>query len=418
VVVTDTSNTNNKLNETVTVSDDTYGGFTFGSLHTTSTTLSDNGHVVSNALTETAVVGGFVTDTATATGTVQDSFGNTAHPVDTDSATYLSLGLPGLTKGFWANHLNVWDVVTTDDTYAQQLVTSNPQVISSSADLNQFYGTAAHSDGIDWNKDGHVDNSTLSSSGQVSGANNGGGDYGLLLGDIGHTGVPQAGDIFFDLTSAQLLLNSSVSGDARVILTGQALAAQLNDYNAGGHEPNGLIEAAAQWLAGAGPLSNGHSNIDTNVNNDVTVPGPGTIKTVISDTAGADYTVTGGAITLGGTALSSSDASWSLLTPNLTNHLPGSNGYMPTVLTGYTDINNKTINVVADGQGLSNALQAYNQGQLVISSDGSQIGWSSGGVVSDVHSNTAGEFWGILEDQNIQHAGTIVGVAVATGTIV
>src|SRR5262249_46165347 len=44
-----------------------------------------------------------------------------------------------------------------------------------------------------------------------------------------------------------------------VIMLNQLIASQLNDYNDGGHEPNGLIEAAVNW---ATSLSGG--NVDLN----------------------------------------------------------------------------------------------------------------------------------------------------------
>src|SRR5262249_55505500 len=136
----------------------------------------------------------------------------------------------------------------------------------------------------DWNKDGSITNvvqSDLTSNGSSSSlglVKTTSKDSGLLMGDLNHNGLADDGhdDLFFDLTSAQLIANNSVSGDARIILASQAVAAQLNDYNDwvydqthGGSasvtaSPNGLISEAVQWLEGLGPLSNGHSNVDTN----------------------------------------------------------------------------------------------------------------------------------------------------------
>src|SRR5205814_6082666 len=125
--------------------------------------------------------------------------------------------------------------------------------------------------------------------GAVNGANNGGGDSGLLLGDLNHDGQV-GGDsgsdhLFFDLASAQTIANTSVSGDARLILASQAVAAQLNEYTdyiydaahggvAAGFtaSPNGLIQEAVQWLEGLGPLSNGHSKVNWSTANDLTSP--------------------------------------------------------------------------------------------------------------------------------------------------
>jgi hypothetical protein len=409
ITVTDTSNTS--LN------------FTEGS------SLASGASELSNVLTVTANGSDTsTTNTVQVTGTVTDSFGNSASPSDTDSAAYtgLHLSLPGLTKGFWAQHLQVWDVAHGDDgSWTQQLYSSNPQVISQSTDLNP-------SPTFDWNHSGGITTDAVNSSGQVTGA----GDSGLLLGDLNHDGMANDGtgpDLFFDLASAQALINSGTSTtDARQILGSQALAAQLNEYNdlvhdqhnghgglAAGYDasPTGLIEDSVQWLLGQGSFSPhtlttpGHSNVDTNTANDLGMPAP----TVINDGLGNDYSIKSGVITLGtgngGIVLSnSSDPSWH----TFAEIMNASN----TPIT-YTDLligdshYGQTFNVYADGEGLKNALQAYNQGQLVVSDDGSKIGWSADGghTVNDVHDNTAGAFWGILEDQNLAHgATTVVGV--------
>ena len=75
-------------------------------------------------------------------------------------------------------------------------------------DINQFYGNAANTNGVDWNQNGTLTVSTLKS-GYVSGANNGGGDSGLLLGDLNHSGAVHAGELFLDLTVAQALMGIS-----------------------------------------------------------------------------------------------------------------------------------------------------------------------------------------------------------------
>src|SRR5262249_47159579 len=298
--------------------------------------------------------------------------------------------LPGLTKGYWATHLTLWDVYNGDEK-------------GSGSEINV-------AGKYDWNKDGSISNvgqSDLTSNGPSSSlglVKTTSKDSGLLMGDLNHDGLVNDGhaDLFFDLTSAQLLANNSVSGDARIILASQAVAAQLNEYQGYvnyGHDtsPNGLLSEAVQWLEGLGPWSrNGHSNVDKNTAKDAGLPA----KTVISDTAGKDYTVTSGVVTLGGTAMSSSDASWSTFasTPVFTD--PG---------TGNFFSDGHTHNVYADGEGLKNALAAYNHGLdgttagFGVSTDGKTIGWenSIGGTVTDVHQNTPDAFWGILADQHI-----------------
>jgi uncharacterized repeat protein (TIGR01451 family) len=358
--------------------------------------------------------------------------------------------LVGLTKGFWATHLTLWDVYTGDDTPLNPDLNPTPK--------------------LDWDKSGGIstDNVNTTGKGSALGAVTGSGDSGLLLGDLNHDGWPagNAGDhnphdtnaLFFDLASAQALLNSNVTGDARIIMAGQALAAQLNEYNDlvydnahgtglatynGGLStyeaaPNGLIEAATAWLSGVTgaidfniPIDASNvvakkgvatsSSVDSNTTNDVS----GT-KTVISDSSGADYKITSGTFaftdgTSAGTvtALSSSSNAWNKFVDVFAYH-PGTdiNGVAISNPNGYVE-------VTADGEGLKNALAAYNHGLsnttagFVISADGSQIGWedSLGGTVYDIHDNTVGAFWGILEDQNLLHAQVpsagvaIVGVA-------
>ncbi len=349
--------------------------------------------------------------------------------------------LAGLTKGFWATHLTLWDVTKADD------ATGSP-------DLNL-------TPKLDWDKSGGLsfttDTVNLAGKGSAAGSVTGSGDSGLLLGDLNHDGGPAGGAsdgtphgphdanaLFFDLASAQALLNSSVTGDARIIMAGQALAAQLNEYNdfvydnahgtglAAGFEasPNGLIEAATAWLSGVTdtidfgiPTDASNvvakkgvatsSSVDSNTANDVS----GT-KTVISEGLGADYKITSGAFaftdgTSAGTvtALSSSSNAWNKFVDVFSYH-PGTDSSGSAIISNYTEVS-------ADGEGLKNALAAYNHGLsgttggFVVSADGSQIGWQDtlGGAVYDIHDNTVGAFWGILEDQNVLHSNSIVGVA-------
>ena len=341
--------------------------------------------------------------------------------------------MAGLTKGYWSTHLTLWDVVNTDN--------------SGTIDLDP-------APQYNWNGTGGITNSPVvtsgpaSGKGAVSGANNGGGDSGLLLGDLNHDGkvfyhdagtntdVYDTQSLFFDLASAQTLANSSVSGDARIILGSQAVAAQLNEYAdyvydqahgglAAGFtaSPQGLIEDAVRWLEGDQTFAlsaNGHSKVNWSTANDLTSPA---VQTIINDGNNSsnpligtnDYTISGGAITFKSAAMPSSDASWSTL---------ASTGF--TYKSAYVAVNtdadatNDVITTVfADGEGLKNALAAYNHGLtnstggFVVSTDGSLIGWqdSLGGTVYDVHANTVNAFWGILEDQNLIGVHTIAGIA-------
>ena len=82
-----------------------------------------------------------------------------------------------------------------------------------------------------------------------------------------------------------------------------------------------------------------------------------------------------------------------------------------------SQVDSNTYTVTADGEGLKNALAAYNHGLsgttagFVVSTDGTLIGWQdSGGNISDVYANTHDAFWGILEDQNLLGVTHINGV--------
>jgi len=380
-----------------------------------------------------AQFGTTISNTVNITGTVTDSFGNNASPTDTDSANYTghTATLPGLTKGFWATHLTIWDVTTADDASGKQFGTG----IAGTTDLDP-------TPKLNWDMTGSIVTDAVNTTGKGSaiGTVTGSGDSGLLLGDLNHDGWPagNASDgtphdtnaLFFDLASAQALLNSSVTSDARIIMAGQALAAQLNEYNDivndGGPahitsgfdaSPTGLIEQAVAWLSGqAGPFGmptagqagdSYGSKINFTTANDV----PG-IQTIINDGSGNDYTLSGGAITFKSTALSSSSPAWNTFVKVLNPYAPGTDSLGHTITSAFNQVN-------ADGEGLKNALAAYDHGLsnsstggFVLSTDGSLIGWqdSTSGPVYDVHANTQGAFWGILEDQNLLHPGSIAGI--------
>jgi hypothetical protein len=53
-----------------------------------------------------------------------------------------------------------------------------------------------------------------------------------------------------------------------------------------------------------------------------------------------------------------------------------------------------------NGEGLKNALQAFNQGQLA--TNGQQVFWLSGGFVTDPHTNDATGMWSVLKDAGLK----------------
>jgi hypothetical protein len=160
-------------------------------------------------------------------------------------------------RRLWWQHLTVWDVSTSDDSnWAHSLY---PQVIATGSDINPVPT-------VDWNKSGAVPATPVNSSGLAAAptaANSWNGDSGLLLGDTNHNAVSDPGEttLFFDQYAAQQALLTSVSGDARVIMANQAVAAQLNEYNdyvydqahgglasGSGAEPNGLRNEQGEIL--------------------------------------------------------------------------------------------------------------------------------------------------------------------------
>lgn len=347
----------------------------------------------------TALSGNHI-NTAEAKTTFSDDCDNSLLLDKTASADYTGhdVATPGLTKGYWATHLTLWDVVSGDE---------------------KGGGTEINVLSKDWNYDGSITKSTVldkgaaSSLGMVSLAktydgNNGGGDSGLLINDLNHNGVADDGcNVFFDLASAQTIANTSVSGDARLILASQAVAAQLNEYmdwlndgaalpTGNSASPAGLLQDAARWLKGDTTYqlsANGHSNVNSSTANDKLG-----VVAVIDDKFGSDYTISGNAITLKSGAMSSSDDSWSKL-----------------VSTGFTyqsHIDGNTYTVTADGEGLKNALAAYNHGLsgttagFAVSTDGTLLGWQNAdnSITQSPYANTDQSFWGVLEDQNLLFA--------------
>src|SRR5262249_5640050 len=128
------------------------------------------------------------TNTATASETVSDGFGNSATPHDTDSATYNGLGIatPGLSKGYWANHS--WTGVLGK--------TATDIVLG----------------------DSNMDNS-----------------------------ANDTYDLKVNIAGAQQWDNSNATGDGRIILGGQLIAAQMNADQA--HvTAAGLLTQGAKWL--------------------------------------------------------------------------------------------------------------------------------------------------------------------------
>jgi len=278
-----------------------------------------------------------ISDTATVTATA--GTGNQTVS-DSDTASYIGPASGsaafGQDKKFWSDNSQATDGATTNDSWTKTLA---PDAIAHYQDLNP----------------NHQGN--------------------LVLGDTNANGL--ADDPALDLVMtdrlANTLLTSSPQGDVRVTLIGNAIAAQLNDYNDYGHSPNGLLEAAVKWLTSsytAGQLTGG--NVDTVTHN-------GIIDS-------SEYSITKGAA-------------------KFTSPMPVSDAWnaQAAVLAADSPDNYEGFAIKASGLGLSNALASYNAAGngLVVSLDGLWIGWGTSGSISDVHPNNPGVFWEILYDHGV-----------------
>jgi len=273
--------------------------------------------------TGTAVVGAYSN-----VGTAAASFGSTPVP-DTDGSNYTGTftedGRP-LTQGFWGSHSDAWDNAGKIGNPTKSAVASG---VLSSSDVNP-------------RTDGY-----------------------LLLGDSNGNGIADdAHDLKITIGLAKAIESSSTSGDARMIMLQQAIAAQLNiDNEAGANHsgPNGqpvdLIDEAVMWLTGKGAWAGLGVNVDAN--NDGVVDGTTTA--------------------LGGSAVATSSGAWH------------------NYVTVTDDISYSGPAVKADGEGLKNALMWWNDGHLVTSTAG-QVAYDTDGVTGsgapvNAHVNTGDEFW-------------------------
>lgn len=175
-----------------------------------------------------------------------------------------------------------------------------------------------------------------------------------------------AHDLLISDALAASILSSSTSGDARIIMLQQTIAAQLNIDN-GKAEPNDLIDEAVMWLTGKGAWSGNGFTVDADNNG-------------IIDTSGGK---------LAGSAVSTSGNAWQK----------------------YVDVTDPSSGIAdwnggkeAEGEGLKNALMWWNDGHLVISTSGQVAydtnGTSAGGInPATVNLNTLDEFWLTLHQQ-------------------
>src|ERR1051325_1686587 len=190
-------------------------------------------------------------------------------------------------------------------------------------------------------------------------------------------------------------------------MANHAIAAQLNVYNdtlvstgnpngiGTGIEPVGLIEAAVTWLTTTaaptagnattlGSLTGGNLNFTT-ANDAKSALG---VQSIISDALGSDYTTNknGAFQSLKSAPVAGTDPAWQ---------------QQVVVMTAGNANNYERYAITANGDGLHNALAAFNEGKLVLSSDGLYVGWKGGSGSEDWHPNKAGGFWEVLLDHGV-----------------
>ena len=313
--------------------DDGGPGASFNPVYVSGDTLDDGilgtGETWIFEKTGLATPGGYE-NSATATGSFKDTAGHVATPDDTDTSSYTGIFVAdgrARTQGFWQSVCDAWDNVggQANSTLAK----------FNSGELRDLGGD------------------TILDVNPTAGAF-------LLLGDVNRNGLADDGcNLKIDLATAKNILASSTSGDARMIMLAQTIAAQLNIDN-GVLQPNNLIKEAVQWLSGTGSWG-GYVDVDV-------------------DNNGCIDTLNGKLVT------------------SAANPVIATNG---NAWQKYVDVTQQdaTLNYFANGEGLKNALMWFNDGHLVTSlPNGTFVGWDEDGrggssVVTNWEFNTPDNFW-------------------------
>jgi hypothetical protein len=285
--------------------------------------------------TGTAQLGSYVNNATATTAAYSDTAGHSVTPTATDSSDYEGYAGGALTQGFWGSHADAWDNIANNEGNPTKAAVKSG--VLSGLDVNPSVDNPATA-GVDESK------------------------Y-LLLGDSNANGLADdAHDLWISISLAKSIESASTGGDARLIMLAQAIATQLNIDN-GVAQPNNLIDEAVMWLKGQGAWAGLGVNLDSN--ND------GFIDTNAAGTA------------LAGSSVKTNTNAW----------------------TKYVDVTDAASGIAdwnggkeADGEGLKNALQAFNQGQLVTSGPNGHVGWYDGNSVIDAHPNTLDQFWLTLHE--------------------
>jgi hypothetical protein len=310
--------------------------------------------------TGTAGVGPY-SNIGTAKGSFTDTAGHTATDTATDPSSYTGTfteAQAGRTQGFWGSHTEAWNGLTTDNSKWQKLVGTD----LFAAEVNPNNSTlGTHAVQLD------PTHSATANAGDV------------LLGDTNHDGLITGDEVGILVTSAvaKSILSSSVTGDHRITMLQQAIAAQLNidnhDVNPGDPwSPSNatdklagdMITEAVQWLKAYGGSAFSDDVLNT-----------------------IDYSTSTGKFLTALTA--TQDASF---------------------WTTSRDADGTTNDIHATGEDLKNVLMAFNTNKLVTSAF-DQIGWNQNTTdpqhivnLVGVQANGPDAFWDLAHD-NIANFG-------------
>jgi uncharacterized repeat protein (TIGR01451 family) len=187
----------------------------------------------------TAILGGYQ-NIGTTTGSYTDDLTNPATPTASDPSSYTGKLPPGArTPGFWQNHFEVWDGVTSNDSS----FAGRSDFPTSDLLLPPY--SAATFDPI---------------TGQTA--------LGLLVGDSNRNGKTDVGEntLFYTLQEAQTIVsaNQSVQQDRRYSINRALVASWLN-YLAVNPAPTVDMSQAITWLKKYTPDENGDGKGDGNL---------------------------------------------------------------------------------------------------------------------------------------------------------
>jgi len=284
-----------------------------------------------------AVYGNYA-NTATATAYFGD-----AYVFAQDDSSYFGTfeqAMAGRTQGFWGSRPGAWDGSTSNNDKFDKLVGS----VLSAAEINPGKGY-------------------------------------VLLGDLNGDGLTSAGEnsLLVNNNVAVAILSAKVSGDARISMLQQAIAAQLNIYNGvvnPGTSPDAgagyqslagdLITEATLWLKtwGGGTKSGGASNLFAD----------GVLDA-------SDYNITKASL---------SDAQ--------------SAAQRALFWNTSVDVDATARDIHATGEDLKNLLDAFNNNKLITSAEG-QVAWNQNDISPEtmveptgVEMNVADAFWAVGYD--------------------